>query len=85
GPQLLEWAWVPSLGISLSFLLDGLSLLFGLLISVIGTCVLIYAGGYLKGHPDIARFHLALVAFMASMMGLVMADGLLTLFVFWEL
>ncbi|AZM96748.1 putative monovalent cation/H+ antiporter subunit A [Vreelandella venusta] len=85
GPLLLEWAWVPSLGISLSFLLDGLSLLFGLLITVIGTLVLIYAGGYLKGHADIARFHLALVAFMASMLGLVLADGLLTLFVFWEL
>ncbi|RUR32052.1 putative monovalent cation/H+ antiporter subunit A [Vreelandella andesensis] len=85
GPQLLEWSWVPSLGISLSFLLDGLSLLFGLLITVIGTFVLIYAGGYLKGHTDIARFHLALLAFMASMLGLVLADGLLTLFVFWEL
>ncbi|HBP40787.1 MAG: putative monovalent cation/H+ antiporter subunit A [Vreelandella alkaliphila] len=85
GPLLLEWSWVPSLGISLSFLLDGLSLLFGLLITVIGTFVLIYAGGYLKGHTDIARFHLALVAFMASMLGLVLADGLLTLFVFWEL
>ncbi|MGO2009979.1 putative monovalent cation/H+ antiporter subunit A [Vreelandella alkaliphila] len=85
GPLLLEWSWVPSLGISLSFLLDGLSLLFGLLITVIGTFVLIYAGGYLKGHADIARFHLALVAFMASMLGLVLADGLLTLFVFWEL
>ncbi|MDX1714949.1 MAG: putative monovalent cation/H+ antiporter subunit A, partial [Halomonas venusta] len=85
GPLLLEWSWVPSLGISLSFLLDGLSLLFGLLITVIGTLVLIYAGGYLKGHADIARFHLALVAFMASMLGLVLADGLLTLFVFWEL
>ncbi|GGC89899.1 putative monovalent cation/H+ antiporter subunit A [Vreelandella lutescens] len=85
GPQLLEWEWVPSLGISLTFLLDGLSLLFGLLITVIGTCVLIYAGGYLKGHHDIARFHLALVAFMASMLGLVLADGLLTLFIFWEL
>ncbi|WP_372372865.1 putative monovalent cation/H+ antiporter subunit A [Vreelandella venusta] len=85
GPLLLEWSWVPSLGISLSFLLDGLSLLFGLLITVIGTLVLIYAGGYLKGHTDIARFHLALVAFMASMLGLVLADGLLTLFVFWEL
>ena len=85
GPQLLAWAWVPSLGISLSFLLDGLSLLFGLLITVIGTCVLVYAGGYLKGHPDVARFHLALVAFMASMLGLVLADGLLTLFIFWEL
>ena len=85
GPQLLEWSWVPSLGISLSFLLDGLSLLFGLLITVIGTCVLVYAGGYLKGHQDIARFHLALVAFMVSMLGLVLADGLLTLFIFWEL
>ncbi|MGM0833591.1 MAG: putative monovalent cation/H+ antiporter subunit A [Pseudomonadota bacterium] len=85
GSLLLEWAWVPSLGISLSFLVDGLSLLFGLLITVIGTFVLIYAGGYLKGHDDIARFHLALVAFMASMLGLVLADGLLTLFVFWEL
>ncbi|MFP3342990.1 putative monovalent cation/H+ antiporter subunit A [Halomonas sp. SIMBA_159] len=85
GPQLLEWAWVPSLGISLSFLLDGLSLLFGLLITVIGTCVLVYTGGYLKGHQDIARFHLALVAFMVSMLGLVLADGLLTLFIFWEL
>lgn len=85
GPLLLEWQWVPSLGISLTFMLDGLSLLFGLLITVIGTCVLIYAGGYLKGHEDIARFHLALLAFMVSMLGLVMADGLLTLFVFWEL
>lgn len=85
GPLLLEWQWVPSLGISLTFLLDGLSLLFGLLITVIGSCVLIYAGGYLKGHVDIARFHLALVAFMVSMLGLVMADGLITLFVFWEL
>ncbi|WP_249975752.1 putative monovalent cation/H+ antiporter subunit A [Vreelandella olivaria] len=85
GPLLLEWQWVPSLGISLSFMLDGLSLLFGLLITVIGACVLIYAGGYLKGHVDIARFHLALIAFMVSMLGLVLADGLLTLFVFWEL
>lgn len=84
-PMVLEWQWVPSLGISLSFLLDGLSLLFGLLITVIGTFVLIYAGGYLKGHVDIARFHVALVAFMASMLGLVLADGLFTLFVFWEL
>ncbi|MCL7929860.1 putative monovalent cation/H+ antiporter subunit A [Halomonas llamarensis] len=85
GAMLLQWAWVPSLGISLSFLLDGLSLLFGLLITGIGACVLVYAGEYLKGHPDLARFHIALMAFMASMLGLVMADGLLTLFVFWEL
>ncbi|HDZ45469.1 hypothetical protein LCGC14_0193990 [marine sediment metagenome] len=85
GSILLEWEWVPSLGISLSFMLDGLSLLFGLLITVIGAFVLIYAGGYLKGHPDLVRFHIALMAFMVSMLGLVLADGLLTLFIFWEL
>ena len=78
-------AWVPSLGMSLTFVVDGLSLLFSLLITVIGTFVLIYAGGYLKGHPDLVRFHIALVAFMVSMLGLVLADGLITLFVFWEL
>ncbi|WP_447553490.1 putative monovalent cation/H+ antiporter subunit A [Vreelandella sp. EE22] len=85
GPLLLEWQWVPSLGISLTFMIDGLSLLFGLLITIIGSCVLIYAGGYLKGSPDMARFHVAILGFMMSMLGLVMADGLLTLFVFWEL
>ncbi|MDN7132774.1 putative monovalent cation/H+ antiporter subunit A [Halomonas sp. MC140] len=85
GSLLLEWQWVPSLGISLTFLIDGLSLLFGLLITVIGAFVLVYAGGYLKDHPDLARFHIALIAFMVSMLGLVLADGLLTLFIFWEL
>lgn len=85
GRLLFEWQWVPSLGISLSFLLDGLSLLFGLLITVMGACVLVYAGGYLKNHPDLPRFHFALVAFMVSMLGLVLADGLFTLFIFWEL
>ncbi|APX92103.1 Na(+)/H(+) antiporter subunit A [Halomonas sp. 1513] len=77
--------WVPALGMSLTFVLDGLSMLFALLITVIGTFVLIYAGGYLKGHPDLVRFHVVIVAFMVSMLGLVLADGLMTLFVFWEL
>ncbi|NLC22490.1 MAG: Na(+)/H(+) antiporter subunit A, partial [Halomonadaceae bacterium] len=81
----LQLDWVPSLGMSLSFYIDGLALLFALLITVIGTFVLIYAGGYLKGHQDLVRFHIVILAFMVSMLGLVLADGLLTLFVFWEL
>ncbi|MCG6657704.1 putative monovalent cation/H+ antiporter subunit A [Halomonas campisalis] len=81
----LALEWVPSLGMSLTFVIDGLSLLFALLITVIGTFVLIYAGGYLKGHPDLVRFHIVILAFMVSMLGLVLADGLLTMFVFWEL
>jgi len=77
--------WVPSLGVSLSFYLDGLSLLFALLITGIGTFIVIYSGGYLKGHPDLGRFYLVILLFMASMLGLVLADNIVTLFVMWEL
>jgi multicomponent Na+:H+ antiporter subunit A len=77
--------WVPSLGVNLSFSLDGLSLLFALLISGIGALVVIYAGGYLEGNPQAGRFHACILAFMASMLGVVLADNLLLLFVFWEL
>ena len=80
-----HWEWVPSLGIQLAFRLDGLSLLFALLITLIGSLILIYAGGYLKGHTDLGRFYAILLAFMASMLGLVLSDNLISLFVFWEL
>jgi multicomponent Na+:H+ antiporter subunit A len=77
--------WVPSLGLSLSFNADGLGILFALLISGVGALVLVYASGYLKGHPELGRFYAFLLAFMASMLGLVLAGNVLTLFVFWEL
>ncbi|MDQ3458643.1 MAG: putative monovalent cation/H+ antiporter subunit A [Deinococcota bacterium] len=78
-------AWVPALGLNLSFYLDGLSLLFALLITGIGTLIMVYAGGYLGGHPHLGRFYLFILAFMGSMLGLVLTANLLTLFVFWEL
>ncbi|MBI4465742.1 MAG: putative monovalent cation/H+ antiporter subunit A [Acidobacteria bacterium] len=77
--------WIPSLGISFSFYLDGLSLVFALLICGIGTLVVIYTGGYLSGNAHLGRFYLYLLGFLASMLGLVLADNALTLFVFWEL
>ncbi len=77
--------WVPSLGLNLSFYLDGLSLLFVLLITGIGALVMVYAGGYLAGHTQLGRFYAYLSMFMASMLGVVLADNLLLLFVFWEL
>jgi multicomponent Na+:H+ antiporter subunit A len=79
------YPWVPSLNITLAFSLDGLSLLFALLITGIGVLVLIYGGGYLAGHEYQGRFYMLLLMFMASMLGLVLADNLLTLFIFWEL
>jgi multicomponent Na+:H+ antiporter subunit A len=77
--------WVPQLGVELAFRVDGLSLLFGLLIAGIGTFVAIYAGGYLAGDRQLPRFYLLLFAFMAAMLGVVTSDDLILLFVFWEL
>ncbi|MGM0535977.1 MAG: putative monovalent cation/H+ antiporter subunit A [Pseudomonadota bacterium] len=82
---LLEWAWVPGLDITLTFLIDGLAWLFAMLITVIGALVLVYSGEYLRGHRDLPRFLTVITAFMMSMLGLVLADNLVTLFVFWEL
>ncbi len=78
-------AWVPQLGVELTMRMDGLSLLFVLMIAGIGTFVTIYAGGYLADDRQLPRFYLLLLAFMAAMLGLVLTDDLVTLFVFWEL
>ena len=78
-------SWVPSLGINLDFKLDGLSLLFALLITGIGACIFFYANAYLKGHRYIDRFFGYLCLFMSAMLGLVLSDNMLLLFIFWEL
>lgn len=80
-----SYAWIPGLGINLSFYVDGLSVLMLLLISGIGALILIYAGGYLHGHPQLGRFYSYILMFMASMLGVVSADNILALFIFWEL
>lgn len=79
------YAWVPSFELRFSWLLDGLSLTFALLITGIGTLIVLYAGGYLKGHRDQGRFFSFIFLFMGAMLGLVVSDSLLMLFVFWEL
>ncbi|MBE0599065.1 MAG: putative monovalent cation/H+ antiporter subunit A [Desulfuromonadales bacterium] len=77
--------WVPALGVNLTFYLDGLSLLFVLLVSGVGTLVFLYAGHYMREEPQLGRFFFFLTFFMGSMLGLVLAGNLITLFVFWEL
>ena len=78
-------SWVPSLGLNLDFKLDGLSLLFALLITGIGTAIFFYARTYLKGHPYFDRFFGYLLLFMSAMLGVVLSNNILSLFVFWEL
>jgi multicomponent Na+:H+ antiporter subunit A len=84
-PAMFSIPWSPELGLSFSFLADGLGLLFALLISGVGTLVVVYAGGYLQGHRDLGKFYAWLFVFMGAMLGLALADNMLLLFVFWEL
>lgn len=79
------YQWAPNLGVTLSFALDGLSLLFTLLIAGIGSLILVYAGGYMGKHPQLGRFYSFLLLFMGAMLGLVLSNNLLSLFIFWEL
>ncbi|MCA2373706.1 putative monovalent cation/H+ antiporter subunit A [Agrobacterium genomosp. 3 str. CIP 111-78] len=79
------YAWVPSFNLSFSWFIDGLSLTFALLITGIGLLIVLYAGGYMKGHPQQGRFLSFLLLFMGAMLGVVVSDSLLMLFVFWEL
>jgi multicomponent Na+:H+ antiporter subunit A len=78
-------AWLGELGVELAFRVDGLSLAFALLICFIGSFVLLYASSYLKGSPRLGSFCATLLAFMVSMLGLVLADNMIVLFIFWEL
>lgn len=80
-----SYQWIPSLGISLDFKLDGLSLLFSLLITGIGSLVYFYASYYLKNHPYLNRFYAYLTLFMGAMLGLVLSDNMISIFMFWEL
>ena len=87
GGEILAWetAWLPQQGIDLAFVVDGLSLLFALLITGIGAFIFLFASDYMKGYPQRGRFTFFLVSFMLAMLGLVLSDNLVALFVFWEL
>ncbi|WP_194304093.1 putative monovalent cation/H+ antiporter subunit A [Chthonobacter albigriseus] len=76
--------WWPAYGVRFSVLVDGLSLTFALLVTGIGTLIVLYSGGYMKGHPQAGRFMGFILAFMGAMLGLVLADDGITLFVMWE-
>ena len=77
--------WIPSLGINLDFYLDGLSLLFVLLISGIGTLVVLYSVYYLDHTERLGSFYVYLLMFMTAMFGVVLSDNVFVLYSFWEL
>ncbi|MFB6344851.1 MAG: hydrogen gas-evolving membrane-bound hydrogenase subunit E [bacterium] len=77
--------WLPEYGITLGFYVDGLSILFGLLISGIGCLVCVYATGYLHEERIDVYFWFSLLLFMGAMLGVVFSEDFISLLVFWEL
>ncbi len=84
-PVRVTIPWAAAFDLYFSFYLDGLSALFALLISGIGTLIVVYAGSYLSHDPNVGRFYAWLFLFMIAMLGVALADNLIFLFVFWEL
>lgn len=81
-----EMPWIPSLGISIISYIDGLSLLFSLLITGIGALVVLYSIFYLdKKKEKLGNFYVYLLMFMSAMLGVVQSDHLISLYFFWEL
>ncbi|MBT9561240.1 MAG: monovalent cation/H+ antiporter subunit A [Myxococcales bacterium] len=78
-------SWLPQLGLTLGFRLDGLAWLFAALITGIGALIILYGAWYLSDEDPIPRFYAYLLAFMGAMLGVVLSDNLILLAVFWEL
>lgn len=74
-----------NVGLDINLKLDGLSLLFTLLISGIGTLVILYSTYYMeKNDPKLHKFYIFLMIFMSAMLGVVLSDNLLSMYMFWE-
>jgi len=81
----VSYNWLPELGLNVTFFLDGLGLLFAMLILGIGLLIIIYARFYLSKDDPMGRFYVFLLLFQGAMVGIVLSDNILLLLVFWEL
>ncbi len=77
--------WLPQIGLSFSFFIDGLGLFFATMILGIGLLVIVYARFYLSRSDPMGRFYAYLLLFQGAMVGVVLSDNILLLLVFWEL
>ncbi|MCX4188825.1 monovalent cation/H+ antiporter subunit A [Methylophaga sp. OBS3] len=86
GETLIQtWQWIPLIGLEFAFRVDGLALMFALLILLIGLLIIFYARYYLTSKDSTGRFYAYLLMFMGSMLGIVLSENILQLVVFWEL
>ena len=77
--------WLPSLGLDLSFRMDGFAWLFCMLVLGIGALVVLYARYYMSASDPVPRFFSFFLAFMGAMVGVVLSGNLVQMVLFWEL
>ncbi|MCB8745358.1 monovalent cation/H+ antiporter subunit A [Rhodoferax sp. U2-2l] len=80
-----EYAWLPAQGLDFVLRVDGLAWVFTMLVLAIGLLVVLYARYYMSPDDPVPRFFSFLLAFMGSMLGVVLSGNLVQLVVFWEL
>ena len=80
-----NFEWIPSYGMNITTYLDGLSMIFSLLITGVGSLVILYSIFYLSSKESLHHFYCYLLLFMGAMLGVVFSDNLMVLYAFWEL
>ncbi|WP_339406139.1 monovalent cation/H+ antiporter subunit A [Pseudomonas helleri] len=80
-----EFMWLPSLGLNFVLRMDGFAWLFSILVLGIGTLVSLYARYYMSPDDPVPRFFAFFLAFMGTMLGLVISGNLIQIVFFWEL
>jgi NADH-quinone oxidoreductase subunit L len=80
-----EWAVIGSTTINMGVMVDSLTAVMVVVITICSLMVQIYSQGYMHGDPGYCRYYAFMSLFTASMLGLVLADNLVQLYVFWEL
>jgi multicomponent K+:H+ antiporter subunit A len=80
-----RFAWAPQLGLEFYLRMDGYAWLFALLIAFMGVLVVLYARYYMSPQDPVPRFFSFLLAFMGTMLGVVLSGNLIQLVLFWEL
>ncbi len=76
--------WIPG-SISAGVYIDPLSVLFTCLVSFFGLIIALYSLGYMKHEENLTRYYFFLLVFIGSMIGLVISDNFLQMFIFWEM
>jgi multicomponent K+:H+ antiporter subunit A len=82
---IFRYPWLTEWGLDLTFRLDGLGVLFSILILGIGALIVLYAAYYMPKSDRLARFFAMLLAFASGMLGVVLSENVLMMLVFWEI